>query len=390
MVFQYLIRYTGVSNYTDVENTDEDREPDGLPDDPFANGQIWDRIDRYLAGDTSPDERALFEQQLASDPEQSAIVEQLRESIHRALPTRVGLDAQVLLQKVRAGLADEEVQSVEVPQVGLEADHQRYRPYDSFATPKKSWVSNRITIALASAVLLVGAGSIVHFGMQKPGIQQVAMRTFATGAGETAKLTLRDGSEVMLGPSTSLSIPDDFGKTSRAVALDGAAFFSVTQLESNPFTVSTSRTQVRVLGTKFGVRSYVDEPMATVAVESGRVSVMDTGSDDESLAMIAGMNDVARIDAAGITMLHGMQYVTELEAFTQGRLVFVDAPVSAVLPELARWYDVKFRVTSSEINDLLLTATFNNRSASDLAHALGLVLNLEATRNGRVITLAPR
>lgn len=378
-----------MSNYTDLENTDDDPESDELSGDLFVNSQSWERIDRYLSGDTSPDERAIIEQQLANDPEQSEIVEQLRESIHRALPTRVGLDAQVLLQKVRAGLA-EEAKSAETHQVGAGAGDQRSAPYDSFARPKKSWVSNRITIALASAVLLAGAGSVLHFGMQKPDIEQVAMRTFATGAGETAKLTLRDGSEVMLGPSTSLSIPDDFGKTRRAVNLDGAAFFSVTQIESNPFTVSTSRTQVRVLGTKFGVRSYVDEPMATVAVESGRVSVRDTGSDDESLAMIAGMNDVARIDAAGITMLHGMEYVTELEAFTQGRLVFVDAPVSDVLPELARWYDVKFRVTSSEINDLLLTATFNNRSASDLAHALGLVLNLEATRNGRVITLAPR
>jgi ferric-dicitrate binding protein FerR (iron transport regulator) len=385
MVFVGPIRSLNVS----IDETDR-ASGDG-PEDFFgADPQLWERVDRYLAGDSSPDERVAFEQILASEPDMAALVGQLRDAIHHALPPRVGIDARMVLQGVRDSVHDS-MRSGEHARGGNDAAPAPSRPVRPpsrvwrFA-PSARW-TNRLSATLAGIALVVGAASAVHFATRSSSHRAGAVRVIATDAGERATLTLRDGSQVMLGPSSTLSIPAGFGDGRRDVTLQGAGYFSVVQAAAAPFTVSTNRTRVRVLGTAFGVRSYSDEPVATVAVRNGRVAVLEAGARDESVALVATANDVARVDSAGTTVLRGAQNVAELLAWTEGRLAFTDVPVSQVLPELARWYDVSFRVTDPKINDLLLTATFDNRSTADLAHALGVVLNVETAQQGRVITL---
>jgi transmembrane sensor len=126
-----------------------------------------------------------------------------------------------------------------------------------------------------------------------------------------------------------------------------------------------------------------------VAVRSGRVAVIDTTVHQGAPQLVAMANDVARVDSSGMTLLRGEQNVASLLQWADGRLVYKNARVGTVLPELARWYNVTFRVTDPKINTLLLTAAFDNRSIEDLPHVLSIVLNVDATRSGRTITLAP-
>ena len=57
----------------------------------------------------------------------------------------------------------------------------------------------------------------------------------------------------------------------RSVRLQGEAYFDVTENPEAPFQISTTNTQITVLGTRFNVRARATEPQTTVTVESGKV-----------------------------------------------------------------------------------------------------------------------
>lgn len=353
----------------------------------------WDfqSIDRLLAAESETVNDSEHRPAGSSDDksDHGMLLAELRSAIRRELPPSDTLKAQSLLDSVKTRI---ERATARPSGASTDRPDKSRSGIQSPSGIRMPAIFRQISIAVTAAVLLIGTGSVVYMASRSESVSQTTVRTMSTRSGETATIVLRDGTQVMLGPSTSLTIPDDFGTSTRNVVLEGAAFFTVTHVERHPFVVTTSRTSARVLGTRFGVRSYKDEGVATIAVQSGRVVILDNDStgEFENQNMIAGVNDVARIDATGITMLHGANYVEDLESFTKGQLVFTDARVATVLPELAKWFDVKFRVTDPEINQLLLTGAFDYQSGAELAHTLGVVLNVNASRNGNVITLTIR
>jgi transmembrane sensor len=213
-------------------------------------------------------------------------------------------------------------------------------------------------------------------------------RQYATTIGERTSLTLSDGSQVMLGPSTTLSVPANFGSRTRTLAVHGVAYFSVAHA-ATPFVVSAGSAQIRVLGTAFGVRHYDRDTNVTVAVQTGRVSV-DASQRAHFLPLIAAANELAVVSNAAATVHRSAADVEKATAWTRGRLEFDDTPLRDVIPELERWYDVSFQLTDSTVGDVRLSGGFQGQGIDDLADALRFVLPLTVQQKGRVITIRPR
>ena len=60
-------------------------------------------------------------------------------------------------------------------------------------------------------------------------------------------------------------------KAEREVYLNGEAYFEVAKNAEKPFIVHAADLNVKVLGTKFNVSSYPDEPNIKVSLVEGRV-----------------------------------------------------------------------------------------------------------------------
>ena len=88
-------------------------------------------------------------------------------------------------------------------------------------------------------------------------------------------LTLSDGTKVFLNAETKLKFPTIFKGDQRVVELEGEAYFEVRKDEAHPFIVKTVSMNVRVLGTSFNVRSYVNEHDVTATLVEGKVAVSD-------------------------------------------------------------------------------------------------------------------
>ncbi len=78
--------------------------------------------------------------------------------------------------------------------------------------------------------------------------------------GYDLRMQLPDGSMVWLNSESSLRFPVKFSSDNRTVYLEGEAFFDVERDEKAPFYVYSGEKVIRVLGTRFNVSAYRDDP----------------------------------------------------------------------------------------------------------------------------------
>src|SRR5690606_33142812 len=123
--------------------------------------------------------------------------------------------------------------------------------------------------------------------------QSEEMNTLHTPKGGNFQLTLPDGTLVSMNAGSSLSYPLWFGNKERRVTLSGEAYFDVSHDAERPFHVVSGDIDVQVLGTRFNMTAYRDEPGAAVTLETGRVEV---SRGDHSLTLAPG--EQAYADAA--------------------------------------------------------------------------------------------
>jgi len=75
-------------------------------------------------------------------------------------------------------------------------------------------------------------------------------------------------------------------------------------------------------------------------------------------------------------------------AWTQGRLVFRDSPLTLVGAELYRWYGVRLRIADSSLANLHLTASFSGEPVDRVLNVIALTLGARVERQGNVAILS--
>lgn len=99
--------------------------------------------------------------------------------------------------------------------------------------------------------------------------------------GSVFNITLSDGTKVWLNSESRLSYPEVFNGNKRSVRLIGEGYFEVASLNKIPFYVETDGMKIRVLGTKFNVKSY--DYLSTTTLKEGLVSIHIRNNKDSIL-----------------------------------------------------------------------------------------------------------
>ena len=92
-------------------------------------------------------------------------------------------------------------------------------------------------------------------------------------ANSLQKITLPDGSHVLLGKNANIIVAENFGVKTRTVYLTGEAFFTVTKNEKIPFFVHVDNLITEVIGTSFKISKPSSDKLIEVSVKTGKVSV---------------------------------------------------------------------------------------------------------------------
>ena len=155
-------------------------------------------------------------------------------------------------------------------------------------------------------------------------------RAYATGVGERTRVRLADGSTIDLDAGTELTVA--LGHDARRVTLRrGEAIFDVAHDAARPFLVAAGDRSIRVVGTRFDVRRRDGEVAVTVA--RGLVEVGPAGeAGGHAYRLHPGQRLAHREGASGVQI--AATDPDEVFAWNEGRLVFRDAPLGAVIAEL--------------------------------------------------------
>lgn len=209
--------------------------------------------------------------------------------------------------------------------------------------------------------------------------------SYATTTGLAREIRLADGTEVRLGPASSLQLDAGFGREHRHLTLHGEAWFKVTHNAAMPFAIRVGTTTVEDIGTAFMVRESATEEVS-VRVAEGAVRVTTSASErDSSVLLNAGDGAVAT--KVGITVATGAVTASEGVALAAGRLTFTDASLVEVRDALHRWYGVTLRIGDSTLTTRHVTADFTGEPVSRVAAVLGLTLGVTAESHGDTIEL---
>jgi transmembrane sensor len=330
----------------------------------------WDAIARYLAGESSVDEAARIEQWLAANPADRELISQLDTAATIEPPTDVDIEG--ALSRVHRRMAGARP-ATSAPAVLPFAPRRHPRLF----------VAAAMGLVAASVVAVV---AIVH---RTPGgsSARVAARTYSTPVGKRDSVTLADGSRVVLGPDSHLTVASDFGTRSREVELRGDAYFDVQHNATRPFAVRVASAVIEDLGTTFTVESD-DGDTTRVAVLSGTVRLRaSNGTPTSGVVLDAGDRGAIDLGGHASVMRHAVR--SEDTAWTTGQVVFRDASLARVAGEIRRWYGVQIRVTDSSLLNTHLNTSFNGEPVDQVLKRIGLMLGAHIERQADTAVVSP-
>jgi transmembrane sensor len=337
----------------------------------------WDRLARYVSGESGTSERVEIEHWAASSEANRKMLESVRR--------RWTLAGEGTSWNVDAAWARMAPQLRNVSAGTGVIDIQTSR------SARPAWLSATRLVPIAAAAGLVIAVSFRLLSTDNApdrGTMALASAEMRTGVGEQRTIDLVDGSQVVLGPTSTLRLADGFGGATREVFLQGQAFLRVRHDEARPFVVNAGGTRAIDLGTAFEVRAYPNEGVR-VAVTEGVVEVRrDAGAADSTILQ---PGDIAEMPPTGATVVKRQQNVERLLGWTRGELVFDDTPLRDVAHELERWFDVQVRIDDPALQAVPWSVPL--RIGESLDTILELVettlqsRGVRAERDGNVITI---
>lgn len=151
---------------------------------------------------------------------------------------------------------------------------------------------------------------------------------YLTAVGEQQRITLADGSHLLLGSDSAVSATIDNDQRSLRL-LRGDLYLEAAHDSQRPLRIKADKATVEVVGTRFSVRLRDDD--VAVAVDEGRVR-LSTASGESSLL---GPGTWQHLRGERLGELHA-QGSADQHGWTEGRLIFQDRPLAEVLEELGR------------------------------------------------------
>lgn len=178
--------------------------------------------------------------------------------------------------------------------------------------------------------------------------EKVEMHRLSTPRGKDFKIILEDGTIVWMNAESSLIYPSKFSSEKRMVCLKGEAYFKVAKNTECPFVISTDRMQVQVLGTELNVRNYVSKD-SHVTLINGQVKVFDSTNEENFVLLRPGEDALLNEENAFVVKnIDTESYVY----WKEGYFYFDDVPLSEVVQELGRWYNINVIFEKRDLMDL--------------------------------------
>lgn len=185
------------------------------------------------------------------------------------------------------------------------------------------------------AVVVKSADGQVLYRPETDRNDEAMLNTMTTPRGGQYQLTLPDGSKAWLNAASSITYPTKFNKAAREISITGEAYFEISPDKEKPFIVRSRLGDIKVLGTRFNVNSYDDEPDTKATLAEGAIQVNGT------------------LLRPGQAYVRGKVVPTDVGqdiAWKNGVFNFNNVTVQQAMRQIARWYNIRI-VYDETINE---------------------------------------
>lgn len=317
---------------------------------------------KYITGNANPNERRQVRQWLDQSQDNRDEFTGLKAAWDDAVyhPGQQLVNTNAAFDKLRKRLIPEEETAIPV------------------VAPRRSYRTRYIAVAASIIIIACTAGLLLYKINQPHPLAQTALDLHVPN-GKMKRLILPDSTEVWLNAGTHFTYAANFGEHAREVTLEGEAWFAVRHIDNNPFIVKANGYTVRDIGTTFTITAYPDKKHFKTAVMEGEVEV--SMNDNKKSNVHLTKNEVLNIDAPAqthktanppsdkpvsppSTLTPEAQISTALtmDEFTGWKdhlLVFDEETFDEVARRLERTFDVKIRITNTQLASLRYTGRFN-------------------------------
>lgn len=198
------------------------------------------------------------------------------------------------------------------------------------------------------------------------------------------RMTLPDGTSVILNSKSNLRYPIPFREGRREVWLTGEAYFEVARDEAAPFTVHFPQGEVRVLGTSFNVNAYERDRAVSATLLEGSV---ECATATAAQRLTPGNQALFDPLSGGITVRPADIRVAT--AWTHGNFYFKNQTLGEITDELSRWYDAEVVYADESLREEVFTVEIGRYET--LNRVLDMMAKTDRIRykqDGRRITLS--
>jgi transmembrane sensor len=344
----------------------------------------WDAIVAALQGSPSPDETLQLQEWLALSPDHRQQFHRLQHlwkdelvdyAVYREADENRAWDRlHRTIDATRSAEPPVEIEpSIEKGAARSFTDAGAISPASLGRTiPMSRW------IAVAAIFLLtVGATWWYLYGKNAP-IQ------YETALNERKKISLPDGTTVVLSPQTHLQLAPDFNRSGRTVIIiAGEAYFEVVHQAQLPFMVDMDGVRVKDIGTSFTVQRSKDSIKVTVSGGKVALTKTETGESRElsagtALCFYLKGQRFGKIKTTGVVRAAGGNV---------GSLRFDNSSLSDVIAVLQKLSGRKIVLEDPAIAEKRLTINLEKESFDNDLEIICAALNLEYTEKNGVYIL---
>jgi transmembrane sensor len=268
-----------------------------------------------------------------------------------------------------------------------------------------------------AAIIVIASlvSGIAYFTISKSKTEDVALNEITVPYGSRISITLNDSSLVWINSGSRLSYPTNFARDKREVYLEGEAFFDIQKNPKQPFYVKTSDLDIKVLGTRFNVKSYPEEDIIETTLISGQLMLIPKQSyvSDGQQTMLHSDQKAYYSKEAKKLELGKQEYIEDIKpaakessnlvktktieniehmtietSWKDELLIFRDEPFSSLAKRLERWYGVEIILKDSEVGDYKFTGTIRNETVEQAMKAFSVAssINYSIDQNTVVVT----
>lgn len=325
------------------------------------NKDLYRRLNDYLAGDDKVLDKELLDLLREIDkcgaqaalPDEEKMWERIREAIARSEVTAQGLKKQKAGRRFwRWGIAAMLAVPLAVaawwglhretgkePLVVAEAPrHEVMLRLANGETVQVRSLQDSVGLREGSARIWVDTSSFMAYRpMQEMQPDTLVYNVLSVPRSCEYRLRLADGTMVWLNSDSELRYPVNFAGRERRVFLKGEAYFDVARNMDMPFRVEAGEMEVEALGTEFNMNVYGDDGCLRTTLAEGKVRVSYAATRQ---ACILEPGEQALLEEGALSVRQ--VDLRDVVGWKEGRFVFSDLPLEAIVRQLERWYDVEF------------------------------------------------